>query len=308
MKKLVFGLLAVGVLLAGSVVPGYADGWHGGGGLAAAAALGAGMADGAPRWSSWGRGCVGALRAHAYAPPVVVLPVVVGARAPPVYTQEPAGAGTTARIRRLLPRRCPNARPSGCRWRRSPSEHAPRPIRAWRGDGRVINRSAGFLLVAVVPLLGACVTVPGGPSVMVLPGSGKPFEVFQADDDSCRQWASHRSGRVPNEPVTGGVHRCDYRDPAWRGARRRHRRRSRQSGPGRGRRCRERFFFGTATGASADAQTGMSMQQRYDTAYTQCMYAKGNQIPGLPLHGHLVGRGTRLLAAALPAARKCPCS
>ena len=31
MKKLVFGFLAVAVLLAGSVVPSYADGWHGGG-------------------------------------------------------------------------------------------------------------------------------------------------------------------------------------------------------------------------------------------------------------------------------------
>jgi hypothetical protein len=63
----------------------------------------------------------------------------------------------------------------------------------------VIKRSAGVLLVAVVPLLGACATVPAGPSVMVLPGSGKPFEVFQADDDSCRQWAFSQGGAGPND-------------------------------------------------------------------------------------------------------------
>ena len=87
MKKLVFGFLAVAVLLAGSVVPSYADGRHGGG---------------------WHRGRHGGWRApvvfvgprffvgsafypgpYAYAPPVVVPPVVVAAPAPPVYTQSP---------------------------------------------------------------------------------------------------------------------------------------------------------------------------------------------------------------------------
>ena len=37
-------------------------------------------------------------------------------------------------------------------------------------------------LLILVPLLGACATVPTGPSVMVLPGSGKSFEQFQVDD------------------------------------------------------------------------------------------------------------------------------
>jgi hypothetical protein len=35
--------------------------------------------------------------------------------------------------------------------------------------------------------VGACATVPTGPSVMVLPPTGKPFEEFQADDAMCRQ-------------------------------------------------------------------------------------------------------------------------
>ena len=29
---------------------------------------------------------------------------------------------------------------------------------------------------------------------MVLPGTGKPFEVFQADDVACRQWANYQIG------------------------------------------------------------------------------------------------------------------
>jgi hypothetical protein len=37
---------------------------------------------------------------------------------------------------------------------------------------------------------------------------------------------------------------------------------------------------GTATGASAAEGRSWNVQRRYDIAYQQCMYAKGNQIPG----------------------------
>jgi hypothetical protein len=136
------------------------------------------------------------------------------------------------------------------------------------------------LLVAVVPVLGACATVPAGPSVMVLPGSGKPFEVFQADDDSCREWAFRQSGAGSNDPVAssavggatigtllggalGAAIGAAAGNPGIGAA----------VGAGSG------LVLGTASGANAGAYAGMSMQQRYDTAYTQCMYAKGNQIP-----------------------------
>src|SRR5262249_46951863 len=52
-----------------------------------------------------------------------------------------------------------------------------------------------IVLAAGVALLGVgCATVPTGPSVMVLPGTGKPFEQFQADDAMCRQWAMQQAG------------------------------------------------------------------------------------------------------------------
>ncbi|HZV94336.1 MAG TPA: hypothetical protein VFF62_00325, partial [Candidatus Nitrosocosmicus sp.] len=46
----------------------------------------------------------------------------------------------------------------------------------------------------VVLLVSGCVTVPSGPSVMVMPGPGKSFEQFQFDDGACRQWAQQQSG------------------------------------------------------------------------------------------------------------------
>jgi len=47
----------------------------------------------------------------------------------------------------------------------------------------------GIMLLSVVSLLSACTTLPLGPSVMVLPEVGKPFELFQTEAASCRQFA-----------------------------------------------------------------------------------------------------------------------
>ena len=40
------------------------------------------------------------------------------------------------------------------------------------------------------------------------------------------------------------------------------------------------LMLGTAGGANAGQLSGREAQQRYDIAYQQCMYAKGNQLPG----------------------------
>src|SRR2546426_1621610 len=56
--------------------------------------------------------------------------------------------------------------------------------------------------VAVGLLMTACATVPAGPSVMVLPGNGKNFEQFQADDAVCRQWAAQQTGTTTKRATT----------------------------------------------------------------------------------------------------------
>ena len=58
-----------------------------------------------------------------------------------------------------------------------------------------IIASAGALA-----LLAGCVTVPTGPAVMVLPGSGKSFEQFRADDLDCRQFAYYPPYVVQQQP------------------------------------------------------------------------------------------------------------
>src|ERR1700681_668008 len=43
-------------------------------------------------------------------------------------------------------------------------------------------------------VLSGCATLPTGPSVRVLPAQGKPFETFQTEDATCRQWAGQHLG------------------------------------------------------------------------------------------------------------------
>jgi hypothetical protein len=48
------------------------------------------------------------------------------------------------------------------------------------------------LLLGVLLLLNACAALPTGPRVLILPGAGKPLEVFQRDDGECQAYASRQ--------------------------------------------------------------------------------------------------------------------
>jgi hypothetical protein len=63
------------------------------------------------------------------------------------------------------------------------------------------------LAPAIALLLTACASAPTGPSVMVLPGSGKSFEQFQAEDAACRQWAAQQTETT--QTATPAQHRYD---------------------------------------------------------------------------------------------------
>jgi hypothetical protein len=139
-----------------------------------------------------------------------------------------------------------------------------------------------FVLAVLVVSLTGCATIPTGPSVMVLPGAGKPFDVFQADDGACRDWALRQAGITTEEASTrstatsaaigtvmgaalGAAIGAAAGNPGIGAA----------IGAGTG------LLGGTAVGAEAGYASGYEVQRRYDIAYQQCMYAKGNQIPGV---------------------------
>jgi hypothetical protein len=139
-----------------------------------------------------------------------------------------------------------------------------------------------IFLVMVVVIISGCATMPTGPSVMVMPPPGKSFEQFQADDAICRQWAAQQIGMAPQEvanqnTATGAV--VGTAVGAGLGAARGSA--SGSAGVGAAIGAASGLLIGTTSGANAGQAYGWRAQRRYDIAYQQCMYAKGNQIPGM---------------------------
>jgi uncharacterized protein YcfJ len=131
--------------------------------------------------------------------------------------------------------------------------------------------------IAVLALIG-CASIPQGPTVGVMPGPGKPFEVFQSENALCREYARQELGVDPDQTarqqVIGGA-AAGAAIGAVSGVLLGHgHSRPVESMAGVG------VLMGSAAGADAAQRSRYSLQRRYDVAYQQCMYAKGNQVPG----------------------------
>jgi hypothetical protein len=139
-----------------------------------------------------------------------------------------------------------------------------------------------FLPLAAVVFVAGCATVPTGPNVMVLPGPHKSFEQFQADQVSCQQYAQAAIGGTSVQDNAANAAAANAlvgtligaaAGAAIGGA-------SGQAGQGAAWGAGTGLLFGSAAGSNAYGYTYYEAQRRYDMAYTQCMYARGNQIPG----------------------------
>jgi len=139
--------------------------------------------------------------------------------------------------------------------------------------------SRTFRLTSVFALLAlaGCVTVPTGPSVMVLPGTGKSFDQFRLDEYDCKQYAhSHVGGSTTQQAAEDSAVRSAVIGTAvgaLAGAAIGGNSRGAGVGAGVG------LLAGSAAGAGAGQGSAYELQRRYDYAYQQCMYAKGHRIP-----------------------------
>jgi hypothetical protein len=140
----------------------------------------------------------------------------------------------------------------------------------------IMSSSLRFAPLIAVLSLAACVSMPTGPSMLVLPGTGKSFDQFRGDDALCRQFAQGQVGGTTADQaaVNSGVRSAavgtllgaaagaaiDGRSGAGVGA-----------GTG--------LLFGGLSGTGASSSSGYGLQQRYDNGYLQCMYAQGHRVP-----------------------------
>jgi YmgG-like glycine-zipper protein len=127
-----------------------------------------------------------------------------------------------------------------------------------------------------IALLAGCTSIPEGPGVLVLPGTGKSFDQFRYDDHECRQYAQAQvGGKTPDQAGTdSGVKSAAIgtvvgaaAGAALGGSS------GAATGAGVG------LAGGALVGSGAAQSSSLTLQQRYDFGYQQCMYAKGHRIP-----------------------------
>lgn len=143
-----------------------------------------------------------------------------------------------------------------------------------------LSRIPWVTVVAIgTALLAACATPrPFEPTVAVMPGPYKPFEVFQNDDRICRSFAQEQIGeRTPGGAIgestaTGAV--VGTAVGAATGALMGRGAGGAAVGAGAG------LLLGASQGSASGTRSAYELQHLYNIAYEQCMYSRGNQIPG----------------------------
>jgi hypothetical protein len=136
-------------------------------------------------------------------------------------------------------------------------------------------RRTGAIGLALPLLLASCAQTPMGPTVQVMPGAGKPFDQFQTDQVVCKQFAQQAvAGQAQNANLRGvGAAALTTALGAGLGA-------AIGGGRGAGIGAASGALGGAGIGAVTSSNAQMSIQDQYNNAFAQCMYSKGNQVPG----------------------------
>ncbi|MEQ8230086.1 MAG: glycine zipper family protein [Gammaproteobacteria bacterium] len=129
--------------------------------------------------------------------------------------------------------------------------------------------------------LSACATYPTGPSRMALPGTASSFDQFQFDDVQCRNYAAQQSGAQSAQQAAekSAVDSAAVGTAVGAAAGALIGAASGDAGAGAAIGAGSGLLLGAAGGSDAYSTGGYRMQDRYDNAYIQCMYARGHQVP-----------------------------
>jgi hypothetical protein len=141
--------------------------------------------------------------------------------------------------------------------------------------GQERRHSRALLALAAGGLLAGCAQTPMGPTVQVMPGPGKTFDAFQSDQASCKSYAvgqvQGQASAANNQAVGAAVVTTVL--GAGLGA-------ALGGGQGAATGAATGAGVGTAIGANGSSNAQMSIQAQYDAAFSQCMYSRGEQVPG----------------------------
>ena len=142
-----------------------------------------------------------------------------------------------------------------------------------------LKRASSGVALAALLALGACVSVPQGPAVAVMPGTGKSLDQFRNDGAACQQFA-HAAIAAPAQAAqdqaganAAGSAALGAVVGAMLGAV------TGQAGAGAAWGAGTGLLFGGAAAGNSGAVSSYTLQRQFDIAYMQCMYARGNQVP-----------------------------
>ncbi len=140
---------------------------------------------------------------------------------------------------------------------------------------RLLPRASVAGILAPIVLLAACAQTPMGPTIQVMPGPDKPFDAFQSDQAVCKQFAQQAvAGQAENANAQGvGTAALTTVLGAGLGA-------AIAGGRGAAIGAASGAGLGSGIGATTSSNAQLSIQQQYNNAYAQCMYSRGNAVPG----------------------------
>ncbi len=144
-----------------------------------------------------------------------------------------------------------------------------------------------LVMITTLLVVSGCASLPNGPSVMVLPGTGMSFDQFRNDDAICQQFASFQVGGTTanqaamNSGVTSAAVGTVIGAAAGAAI---------GGGGGAAIGAGTGLVGGSLVGTGAASSSMYEVQQRFDVAYIQCMYAKGHQVP---VSGQFSGASSR---------------
>ena len=135
------------------------------------------------------------------------------------------------------------------------------------------------LVLLLLLVIVGCATTQPGPSSNSTVIPGRNFESFQSDDQICRQWAFEKVGH-PNGnsgsilgSTTLAATLLGAASGTLIGAA------SGAAGAGLAIGTAAGLLAGPILGSSQAGANSQETQRRYDVAYEQCMYSKGNEVP-----------------------------
>ncbi len=147
-----------------------------------------------------------------------------------------------------------------------------------------MHHKRATMAAAVLLGMAGCAQTPTTATVTAVPGPGKSFPAFQADQGYCQQFAQAQvagQAQKANQTTAIGAGAGAVGGAALGAAAGAI---GGNAGTGAAIGALSGLALGTGGGAYLSSQQQQATQNQYNQAYAQCMYSRGNDVQGFPAH------------------------